>query len=571
MPASQLPVDLSDLDPFSPSSSRQPSPHPHGALFPTAPAPASRPAPAPPAPVQAAAQSVPSKGVQAGADPLGDLFGTLSIGTPASSSSSRSGSSAPTPATRAVQAQEERSTRILRDLDRGPFAPASPPPAAPFSDEPAGLPSSPSSSSSNAVPIQSLHRRPSRSGTHGFSPPRRLSSLMDLSAASLSHAPSSPPAETSAFSDPFHAASGGAGAERDAWRRIREASACASAGTERIEQALLDEGETSGDWGDFQVAGAGSPLRTEPPALPAAPSKPLPVPSRPSAAPAQHAGGRAASLPAAAVAGASSLSSGFSSFFAHPPSSYERRKPSPARAATSAGGGGAFDPTAQPIKLVGLRPGVQRVLEEDVAEGIRPSLPPRLRLSPRWSLLYSLDQHGISLTTLFANLDRGLRDRDGGFVLVVKSERGEVFGAYVSEALRDGAREQRGSTRWGGDGSCFLWKSTPFPPTDFRIGSSVQSFKPTFRNTFYVYATSSSSSSTLFPSSSGPPGGESFLAFGGGEDGVFGLYVDGVFERGWTGRCETYGNEPLVGAGGRAEGQEGKFEVVGLECWAVGS
>lgn len=97
-------------------------------------------------------------------------------------------------------------------------------------------------------------------------------------------------------------------------------------------------------------------------------------------------------------------------------------------------------------------------------EQIRPSLPPRLRVSHKWTLLYSLDQHGISLHTLFANLDRGLRDRDGGFVLVIKSERGEVFGGYCSEALRDGSSgpgsyggggsaRNGTSQRWTGDGS----------------------------------------------------------------------------------------------------------------------
>lgn len=84
---------------------------------------------------------------------------------------------------------------------------------------------------------------------------------------------------------------------------------------------------------------------------------------------------------------------------------------------------------------------------------IRPFLPPRLRLSSKWTLLYSLDQHGISVHTLFSNLDRGLRDRDGGFVLVVKSERGEIFGAYCSEALQDASATRGPAQRWAGDGS----------------------------------------------------------------------------------------------------------------------
>ncbi|KPV75203.1 uncharacterized protein RHOBADRAFT_53214 [Rhodotorula graminis WP1] len=650
MPAST--IDVSDFDPFSPtassssSSSRSSSPHPLGALFPgprtAAPAPSSRASSSSATPALAAPtpQPVHAEGVEPGTDPLGGLLGSLALDP--SPSTRHSPSPAPTAtsstaASHATFAQEQRNTRILRDLDRGPFAPptpptplAPPPPSAPhstplspsYADEPTSLPASP------AVPIPSpssptrtthrtphspsstLHRRPSAS----FSPPRRLSTLMDT--ASFPHGPSSPPAESSILSDPFHAASSAAGA---AWRRIRDASAGAG---DLIEQAMegewsVGQGDTSGEWGEFQGGtpelplnnGAGS-SSARASAAPSPWAQPIAVPPSPHAHAPAHGGmgtlGRAASLPVSAAAAAgSSLSSGFSSLFgsAHPaeggPSaaSTSARKPSPpspARAATTSGGAGGartggFDPTAQPVKLVGLRPGVQRVLEDDVAEGIRPSLPPRLRLSSRWTLLYSLDQHGISLTTLFSSLQRGLASRDGGFVLVVKTSRGDVCGAYVSEALRDGAREQRGSTRWQGDGSCFLWRATPFPPHDFRLGSSVQSFKPTFRNTYYAYATSTPS--PVLASPLGGTGGEAFLAFGGGEDGQFGLWVDGVFERGWTGRSETFGNEPLVGGGRgvrgeKREGEKGgggeedddedegegrKFEIVGLECWAVGS
>lgn len=70
---------------------------------------------------------------------------------------------------------------------------------------------------------------------------------------------------------------------------------------------------------------------------------------------------------------------------------------------------------------------------------------------------------------------------------------------------------------------------------------------------------------------------------GGGNDGKFGLWIDERLERGWTGRSETFGNEPLTGpnqhvgngnGNGNSRDKEeeeiGKFEVVGLECWAVG-
>ena len=53
-----------------------------------------------------------------------------------------------------------------------------------------------------------------------------------------------------------------------------------------------------------------------------------------------------------------------------------------------------------------------------------------------------------------------------------------------------------------------------------------------------------------------------YLSVGGG-DGKYGLWLDGVLERGISSRCMTFGNEPLS-----EEGE--KFEVVGVEVWCVG-
>jgi hypothetical protein len=52
-----------------------------------------------------------------------------------------------------------------------------------------------------------------------------------------------------------------------------------------------------------------------------------------------------------------------------------------------------------------------------------------------------------------------------------------------------------------------------------------------------------------------------FLSVGGG-DGRYGLWLDGVLERGVSSSCLTFGNEPLS-----EEGE--KFEVVGVEIWCV--
>lgn len=53
-----------------------------------------------------------------------------------------------------------------------------------------------------------------------------------------------------------------------------------------------------------------------------------------------------------------------------------------------------------------------------------------------------------------------------------------------------------------------------------------------------------------------------YLSVGGG-DGHYGLWLDGVLERGISSSCMTFGNEQLS-----EEGE--KFEVVGVEVWCVG-
>lgn len=65
----------------------------------------------------------------------------------------------------------------------------------------------------------------------------------------------------------------------------------------------------------------------------------------------------------------------------------------------------------------------------------------------------------------------------------------------------------------------------------------------------------------------------SFLSIGGG-NGTFGLWLDASFEKGFSTTCPTFANEVLCsekyardGVDGR---KEGRFEVMAVECWAVG-
>jgi hypothetical protein len=66
-----------------------------------------------------------------------------------------------------------------------------------------------------------------------------------------------------------------------------------------------------------------------------------------------------------------------------------------------------------------------QLLSRSLAEEIRLLVPPRLQLCDEWNLIYSLEQDGVSLGTLYKKCEnlRGLRN---GFVLVVRDGEGSV-------------------------------------------------------------------------------------------------------------------------------------------------
>jgi hypothetical protein len=85
-------------------------------------------------------------------------------------------------------------------------------------------------------------------------------------------------------------------------------------------------------------------------------------------------------------------------------------------------------PPLYPVSLKGYRSGTSssaQLLSTALAEEIRLLVPARLQLCEEWNLVYSLDQDGVSLGTLYNKCDdlRGLRN---GFVLAVKDGEGGV-------------------------------------------------------------------------------------------------------------------------------------------------
>ncbi|CDZ97826.1 Oxidation resistance protein [Phaffia rhodozyma] len=203
---------------------------------------------------------------------------------------------------------------------------------------------------------------------------------------------------------------------------------------------------------------------------------------------------------------------------------------------------------ARGVQLTGRRQETVGILTEEGAECLRPHLPPRLRLAGSWSLLYSLDQHGSSLGTLYGNCgkfedERRRKDGSGaavGNVLLMRSTRGEIFGGYVGEAIKK-------NVGYFGGGDCFLFKFHPFPNTvpgkESHLGG-LEIFKWTGKNQYMCLCEST------------------FMSLGGG-DGKYGLYLDSQMYDGISQTCPAFDNEVLC------SGPDGKFECVGVEVWGL--
>lgn len=255
-------------------------------------------------------------------------------------------------------------------------------------------------------------------------------------------------------------------------------------------------------------------------------------------------------------------------------------------------------PPLTPLTLRGYKEstrGKARVLSKAVAEEIRLLIPPRLQLMDTWTLTYSLEQNGSTLSTLYSLCDvhRGKR---GGFVVVVRDAGGGVFGAYLTDPPRP-------QPHYYGSGECFLWRafrlpalpdlsSLPPPPSAdtthatrmTTIGLSKQSSSASLASLNVPSADGKHANGTNGIKSTGastperirfkafPYTGENdfsifcqpeYLSVGGG-DGKYGLWLDDSLNKGVSDTCPTFGNEALSDEGT-------KFDILGVEVWYIGS
>ncbi|KAK4236938.1 TLD-domain-containing protein [Achaetomium macrosporum] len=226
-------------------------------------------------------------------------------------------------------------------------------------------------------------------------------------------------------------------------------------------------------------------------------------------------------------------------------------------------------PPLEPLQLVGFSEETRhdaRLLTNPIAEEIRIMVPARLGIVDEWRLVYSLEQDGASLATLFEKCAK-YQGKRVGFVLCVKDCEGGLFGAYLSDPPHP-------APKYFGTGECFLWRASvlsPLPPPP----SAIDDHPTTNTRTTTIPAEQSSSRSSTPQSirfKAFPYSGINeyymlcephFLSLGAG-DGKYGLWLDDSLERGVSSTSQTFGNEPLSD-----EGE--KFGVLGVEVWVIGA
>jgi len=178
--------------------------------------------------------------------------------------------------------------------------------------------------------------------------------------------------------------------------------------------------------------------------------------------------------------------------------------------------------TRKTINLKGRNEDTAPVLTEYLAEIVRSRIPNLLQEATTWNLLYSMDQHGARLSTLY----RLINDQ-GPCIIALKNSENEIFGAFTSEPfdpLNHG---------FFGTPECFLWKLNDY---------QFKKYPATHCNQYFMLAD------------------PTFIAMGGG-NGNFGFFLDEDIQFGYSSNCETYNNEILT--------EENEFECYGCEIWGL--
>lgn len=226
------------------------------------------------------------------------------------------------------------------------------------------------------------------------------------------------------------------------------------------------------------------------------------------------------------------------------------------------------EPPLTPLVLSGYKPNTKhRLLNPGLAEEIRQHIPSLLQINHKWQLLYSVEQSGTSLHTLYSSCHPKFGEnmnRRRGYILIVQDTRKNIFGAYLNDYLRplDGKY-------YYGNCDCFLWKLEKgkvkhLKSNNSTIRSDREDMEVKARNQGEEGEEEEVLNLKVFPYTSLNDfiiySNNDFISVGSG-DGKFGLWIDSNFEVGASDTVETFGNEPLS--------DQKKFHILGLEVWKV--
>ncbi|KAG8807500.1 oxidation resistance protein 1 [Serendipita sp. 399] len=215
------------------------------------------------------------------------------------------------------------------------------------------------------------------------------------------------------------------------------------------------------------------------------------------------------------------------------------------------------------LRLLGRKEETAGVMTNALGDVLRLQLPALARLCTAWTLLYSIDQHGISLQTFYTNSSSSADSRNKvsggrkGALLVIRDSFDGVFGAWVAEGIR---MNHTGEGHFGG-GDSFLWRSNSLIPNpqDETMDDptpDISVYRWTGRNDYIALCE------------------PDFISLGGGDDGKTGLFLSASLLDGSSTRCITFNNDVLcaedeLGDPATRLNEAVKFEVIGLEVWGL--
>ena len=159
----------------------------------------------------------------------------------------------------------------------------------------------------------------------------------------------------------------------------------------------------------------------------------------------------------------------------------------------------------------------------------------------KWKRLYSLTRDGDSINAMLY-----LVEPYRYTLMVIKTTKGEIFGAYAHDKWEDKGCQ---STIFYGSGQTFLFSvhvevpcSNEDKEEESESHSRVDIYKWKGTNSYFQMCSASNDR----------------IALGGGSS-CFGLCVEDSFRFGSTGYCNTFGNPPLC--------RDGQFEILNVEVY----